>query len=210
MYNLPYYKEHDEQVLLQFMKHNSFAMLIGAANNTPAATQIPFLIEKRENKLSFKGHFMRHTDHHKAFEQNSNSLCIFTGPHTYVSASLYTEPKTASTWNYMSVHAKGQLKFLGDNELLEILEKTTRLFENNEHSPSSFGQLSKEYVEKLAKAIIGFEIEVTEIDAVFKLSQNRDEQSYQNIIHHLEKGVGDAQQIAKEMKNRKKKLFHEK
>lgn len=207
MYNLPYYKEKDKQVLLNFIRQHPFAMVIGCADNVPAATQIPLLLEEREDKLFFTGHFMRNTDHHKAFEQNANVLCVFTGPHTYVSASLYSNPQTASTWDYISIHAKGQMHFLDNSALLTILEKTTSLFENNEHSPSSYKNLPKEYVEKLATAIIGFEIEVMEMDNVFKLSQNRDEQSYQRIIDHLGEGDDDAKQIAVEMKKRKQALF---
>lgn len=210
MYNLPYYKEKDRQVLLNFMKQNPFAMVIGCANDLPAVTQIPLLIEERENKLFLVGHFMRNTDHHKAFEQNSNVLCVFTGPHTYVSASLYTNPLAVSTWDYIAIHARGKMQFVDNVALLTILEKTTKLFENDDHSPASYNKLPKEYVEKLATAIIGFEIEVTELDNVYKLSQNRDEPSYQRIIDHLEKGDEDAKQIALEMKSRKEKLFQQK
>jgi transcriptional regulator len=209
MYNLPYYKEKDQQVLIRFMKEYSFAMLIGCANNIPVATQIPLLIEEREGKLFFTGHFMRHTDHHKAFEQNPNALFVFTGPHTYVSASLYSNTQTASTWNYITVHARGTMLFLDNNSLLKALEKLTDHYEGR-HSPASFTNLPKEYVEKLSPAIIGFEVEVKQIDTVYKLSQNRDEPSYQRIIDHLKKGDENARRIADEMKTRKENLFYEK
>jgi len=207
MYDLPYYKEKDKEILLSFMKQNPFVMLIGCANDRPAVTQIPLLVDERENKLFLTGHFMRNTDHHKAFEQNANVLCVFTGPHTYVSASLYTNPQTASTWDYITIHARGKMQFVDNNELLSILEKTTSLFENNEHSPASYKNLPPEYVSKLSTAIIGFEIEVKELENVYKLSQNRDEPSYQRIIDHLDKGDENAKQIAIEMKLRKKQLF---
>jgi len=193
-------------VLLQFMKEHSFGILIGSANNIPAATQIPFLIEEREDKVFLKGHFMRNTDHHKAFEANPNALCIFTGAHSYVSASLYANQQTASTWNYLSVHVRGEINFLGEDKLLKMLEELTNHFEGTT-SPSSYAHLPVEYVEKLSKAIICFEIEAKEIDSVFKLSQNRDKESYHRIIQHLEKEDTDAQEIAKEMKKRAEELF---
>lgn len=209
MYNLPYFKENDKGAVLQFMKQHPFAMLIGSLNNTPVATQVPFLVEEKEGKLYLVGHIMKGTDHYKAFEKNKTVLCVFTGPHSYVSASLYTDPKTASTWNYMSVHAKGTLSFLNEEALRNILEKTTTLFENNPDSPSSFHHLPAEYISKLIKAIVAIEVEVTGIDNVFKLSQNRDEKSYHNIINHLKKGEGESQQLAKEMEQRASSLFHE-
>jgi transcriptional regulator len=58
------------------------------------------------------------------------------------------------------------------------------------------------------KAIIAFEVEITSIDHVFKLSQNRDEKSYDNIIARLKQDNGDAKAIAEMMESRKSKLFH--
>lgn len=206
MYNLPYYKEKDHKVVIEFMKENPFAILIGSANDIPAATQIPLLIEEREGKIFLKGHFMRNTDHHKAFEQNTNALCIFTGAHTYVSASLYNNPQTASTWNYISVHVRGEINFLGDENLFEMLEELTNHYEGKD-SPSSYSNLTSDYVERLSKAIICFEIEAKEIESIFKLSQNRDKESYHRIIAHLEQSDADAQKIASEMKKRVGTLF---
>ena len=208
MYNIPYFKEKDQQVVINFMQQHPFAMLIGCIDNMPVATQVPLLIEEREGKLFLTGHMMKNTDHHKVFIKNPNALCIFTGPHTYVSASLYTNPQVASTWNYMSVQAKGQLKFTDEETLLKILERTTSLFENNIDSPASFHQLPKDYVHGLAKAIAGFEIEVQVIDNVFKLSQNKDERSYHNIIEHLNQQDSEAQQIASEMQKRAAQLYN--
>ena len=206
MYHLPHYKEQDRQRIKEFIIAHPFAMLVGCSDKMPVATQVPFLIEEKEGELFLKGHIMKGTDHHKAFLQNKNALCVFTGPHTYVSARWYTEPKTASTWNYMSVHARGVLEFKNEDWLLDLLEKTTTHFENDKDSPASYQNLSPEYVEKLAKAIEGFEIKVTALDGIFKLSQNRDKESYQNIIEHLEQQEG-GQKIAEQMKYRETTLF---
>jgi transcriptional regulator len=150
---------------------------------------------------------MKKTDHHLAFLQNPHALAVFTGPHTYVSASLYSNPQQGSTWNYMSVHAKGVLQFTGQQELFDILKRTTSHFENNTESPSLFEKLPPEYIEKMAHAIVAFEIEVTSIDNVFKLSQNRDEESYHSIINKLQQSDVDSRYIAAEMEKRTSQLF---
>ena len=207
MYNLPYFKEKDHAVVLQFMKEHPFALLIGASQNNPVATQVPFLFEERNSKILLKGHIMRSTDHHLALAENNNALCIFTGAHSYVSARLYKDQQTASTWNYMSVHARGKIKFLGEEALLNILQQTTDFFENDHTSPANYKNLPPEYVERLAKAIIAFEIEVDSIENVFKLSQNKDKETYQKIKHHLEGGDADAKKVAEEMAKRNDQLF---
>jgi transcriptional regulator len=57
-------------------------------------------------------------------------------------------------------------------------------------------------VQRMMQAIVAFEIEVDTVRHVFKLSQNRDEQSYANIISNLSGLNADAQEIAMEMKKR--------
>ena len=208
MYNLPYFKEADQKVVLEFMRKNPFVFLTGAdVENKPVTTQVPVFIDERDGKLFLSGHIMRKTDHHRAFEQNPNVLAVFTGPHTYVSASLYTNPLQGSTWNYMIVHARGVVSFASEQELRSILKRTTSHFENNPHSPSLFEKLPAEYVDKMVSAIVAFEIEVQSIDNVFKLSQNRDEGSYHAIIDKLQQSDDDSRQIAEEMQKRTSQLF---
>lgn len=210
MYSLPYFKEKDQQVVLDFIRQHPFAFIAGCSEEgKPVATQIPVFIDERDGTLFLSGHIMKNTDHHKAFLHNSNILAVFTGAHTYVSASWYSDKQQASTWNYISVHAKGVLKFLDEQALLDVLKRTTNHFENNPYSGANFEDLSTEYIQKLAKAIIAFEVEVTQIDNVFKLSQNRDEKSYHDIIGKLDAQDADGKYIAEEMRKRTSQLFKE-
>jgi transcriptional regulator len=208
MYSFPYYKENDPAAVLEFVKEHPFAFICGCdKDNTPVATQIPVFIDERDDKLFLSGHIMKKTDHHKAFLHNNNVLVVFSGPHSYISASWYENKLQASTWNYQSVHAKGVLSFGDEKALIEILKRTTNHFENNPGSGSNFDDLPVEYVHKLTNAIAAFEIEVQHIDHVFKLSQNRDEKSYDNIVQKLKQQEGDAKEIGKIMENRKSKVF---
>ena len=208
MYDLPYFKETDPAVVNTFITDHPFAFLSGCdAGNQPVVTQLPLFLDQRGNTIYLSGHIMRNTDHHLAFVHNPNVLAVFTGAHSYVSASWYSNPRQASTWNYMSVHAKGILKFLDQDGLLAILKRTTNYFENDPHSPSNFEQLPEEYVGRLSRAIIGIEIEVNRMENVFKLSQNRDEASYQHIIEKLSTGEGDGKTVAAEMKKRASRVF---
>jgi transcriptional regulator len=209
MYNLPYFKENDQQVVLQFIRQHPFAFISGCdENNRPVATQIPVFIEEREGKLYLSGHMMKQTDHHKAFEKNPNVLCVFTGHNTYVSATWYSDPNQASTWNYMSVHVKGQLRFLDEQALIDVLKKTSLHFENgNTHSSTVYDNLPDDYRNKLIKAIVAFEVEVESIDNVFKLSQNRDKESYQHIIEKLSREDANGKTIAEEMGKRINNVF---
>lgn len=208
MYNLSHFKETDTQRVMEFMRAHPFVMLCGAfLNGRPVATQVPVLFREVDGRLFLRGHFMRKNDHHLAFAENPDALVVFTGPHEYVNASWYSNPVQASTWNYLAVHARGTMKFVSEESLMKILEETTDHFENNSHSPALFKNLPTEYVQRLIKAIIGFEIEVNEIDNVFKLSQNRDKESYHNIMQKLHERGSDGAAIAEEMGKRIDEVF---
>ena len=210
MYNYPHYKERDKEKLIEFMRNHPFITLIGFDNSGRIeATQIPVLVEEKEEKLFIYGHIAKKSDHHKAFEESPNVLALFTGAHAYVSGSWYSgNPHQASTWNYISIHARGQIKFLEEAALIELLRKLSLHFENNNTNSSTvYDNLPADYKEKLIKAIIPFEVEVTELDNVYKLSQNRDEKSYDNIVQQLKQQEGDAKEIGNLMGKRKKQVF---
>ena len=209
MYDLPHHKEKNHEEIIQFMKDHPFIFITGSdANNKPVATQIPVFIDEKEGKYFLTGHIMKNTDHHKAFEQNPNILAVFSGPHTYVSATWYANPSIGSTWNYMSVHAKGTIRFGDTNELIAILKRLTLHYENNNAASTTvFDNLPSEYTERMMKAIVPFEIAIDDLQHVFALSQGRDEKSYDNIVKELKQKDGDAKKVGEIMEKRKSKVF---
>ena len=209
MYEMPYFKETDPEAVRQFIDAHPFAFISGCdAENTPVATQIPLFFEEKNGRQILRGHIMRNTDHHKAFVHNPNVLAVFTGPHSYVSATWYTDPHTASTWNYMSVHAKGIIRFLDDEALADVLRKTSLHFENYQHeSPTAFDNLPKEYNQQNMKAIVAFEIKILKLDNTFKLSQNQDAKSYDTIMKKLKEQGENGKAISDEMGKRREGLF---
>ncbi len=211
MYNFSYFKEKDKQRILDFLEENPFAFLTGSfLSGSQVATQIPILMEERDGELFLQGHFMRNTDHHKAFVENPNALLVFTGPSCYVSASWYSNPQIGSTWNYMSVHVAGKINFMTNDELTAFMRKLTLKFEKgNTQSQTFFDNLPESFLNNMMPAILGFEIKADKLENVFKLSQNRDEKSYENIISKLQEIGGSSALIADELIKRKVELFLE-
>lgn len=208
MYNIPYFKAADDKEVFAFMQAHSFITLCGSdENNQPVATHIPVIIEERNDKIFLQAHVMRKQKHTVAFRHNPKVLAIFSGAHTYVSASWYQNKEVASTWNYQAVHAKGIVHWKDEEFLHALLTKLTENFEADPHSPSLVSKMSSGYVRDMMKAIIAFEIEITGIEHVFKLSQNRDEESYKNIMAHLQEGDADAKAVAETMKENKQNVF---
>lgn len=211
MYHFSYFKEKDRQTILEFIEKHPFAFMTGSfASGMQVATQLPVLLEERDGSLFLQGHIMRNTDHHKAFVENPNVLLVFTGPSCYVSASWYSNPQIGSTWNYMSVHMVGEVRWMTNEELVGFMRKLTLKFEEgNTQSQTIYDNLPDSFLGKMMPAIAGFEVRADKIENVFKLSQNRDEKSYMNIINKLTERGGDSAMIADEMRKRKAELFPE-
>lgn len=209
MYNYPHYKETDPKEVIAFMQAHPFAMVIGVTKEGRIeTTQVPVLIEEKEGKIYISGHIARKSSHHTALAESLNALVVFTGPHSYVSGSWYDNPQQASTWNYIAVHARGKVQWMEEEAFTHFLKKLSLHFENyNSASSTAYDNLPQDYLDKLRKAIVGFEIDVSELDNVHKLSQNRDEKSYDNIINELEKGNEDSRKIGELMEKRKTKVF---
>jgi len=201
MYDIPHFKAGDPQEVLTFMRDHPFATLTAvSADGKPVATQVPVFIDERDGVLYLSGHLMRKSGHHLALEANPHALVLFTGAHAYVSASWYTDPRMASTWNYMTVQASGPVRFGGEEELRAILKRTTDHFEGSTDTPASMSHMDPGYIDRMLKAIIAFEVTVEDLQHVFKLSQNRDAASHANIIAHLEKGTAEEAEIARWMR----------
>ena len=210
MYDYPQYKEQDRGKVIEFMKAHPFVTLAGTdKSGRIELTQVPVLIKEQDKKLFIVGHIARKSEHHKAFTSGNEVLALFTSPHTYVSGSWYKgNPQQASTWNYISIHARGAIEFGTEDELRDLLREFTLHFENGNASSSTvYDNLPADYIEKLIKAIVPFKIEVTELENVFKLSQNRDKESYLNIMDKLDQQGEDGKFIAQKMKERQDGLF---
>lgn len=200
MYKVGKFLERDLDKLIPFMQAHPFAVVIGANQNIPSATQIPLQIKREGDVVKLVGHVMKKTDHHEAFVSNENVLALFHGVHAYISASVYEDPASASTWNYSSVQAKGKIRLLDNEETRAVIKELTDQYEASD-SPAAFHQMSDEYIDHHLKAIAGFEITVTSLEGVFKLSQNHPQVNQESIVNHLSQSDDvQAQEVAKQMK----------
>lgn len=209
MYDHPDYKDKDPEAISKFIETYPLAVLSGCDRGYhPVATQVPVLLEKEGDKQFLRGHMIKGATHHKAFAENPLVMLVFPGPQSYVSATWCAKKQSASTWNYMSVQATGEIRFLGEEALRAIMQKSTLHFEGGDsNSPTVFRNLDPAYVEHLMKYIIAFEVRVDSMDHVFKLSQDQDAGCYKSIIRELKKGDPNAKMVAGEMEKRFSGLF---
>jgi transcriptional regulator len=183
------YREEDREKILEFLKQNNFPALVSKNGESLVATHLPVEIEAGENdKLTIYGHMSRANPQWKTFGAQE-VLLIFQGAHTYISPTWY-DHVNVPTWNYMMVHVYGKARVVEGEELHSVL---SRLVERHE-AASSYGleSLPPDFVAKEMNGVAGFAVDVTRIDAGYKLSQNRNDKDHENIIHELEKRKDEA------------------
>ncbi|MGA9785774.1 MAG: FMN-binding negative transcriptional regulator [Candidatus Sulfotelmatobacter sp.] len=188
MYIPEYFRVRDHEDAIKFMRANPFAILISSTEAGPFATHLPIFVRANEGgeKIVLRGHVAKANPHWRYLEQQPQCLTIFHGPHSYISPSNYTLRESVPTWNYGAVHLYGKAQVFSSAEALQgILHELIQTFEPA--YASQWASLDEAYRERMLRQIVGFEIEVTKMEAKFKLGQNRTREDQQNMIASLEK-----------------------
>ncbi|HEV8513821.1 MAG TPA: FMN-binding negative transcriptional regulator [Cyclobacteriaceae bacterium] len=183
MYTPAHFKNENQEELKEFIRQNGFGILVSQVEKKIWATHIPLVLTS-DNKLW--GHISLGNKQSKSLPDGEEVMVIFTGPHTYISSSWY-DHENVPTWNYIAVHVYGKIRTIEGDELVESLRQLTNKYEKNSTHPVSVDTMAKKYLDTQMRGILGIEITINQIEASYKLSQNRDEKNHTNIISELEK-----------------------
>ncbi len=198
MYIPKLYREEDREKILEFLKQNNFPALVTHDGEKPTATHLPVEVLENENgSLTILGHMSRANPQWRSFGEQE-VLLIFQGAHTYISPRWY-DHVNVPTWNYMMVHVYGKVRLVEGEALYSLL---SRLVKNHEE-PNAYDleSLPQDFVQKEMNGVVGFAVDVTRVDAGYKLSQNRNDGDHENIIRELEgRGDENSAAVAKSMR----------
>jgi len=202
MYIHKLYREEDRVKIFEFLRQNDFATLVTYDGEKPTASHLLMEVIEDGEKLFVNGHMSKANPLWKTFETNLEVLVIFLGPHTYISPTWYNH-MNVPTWNYQSVHVYGKPRIVSDHdEAYSILSRVVAKYEDS--SSYSMEKLPQDFVEKEMKGIVAFQVEVMRLEANYKLSQNRDDESYKSVVSHLEERMDDMSHgVAEEMKKQR-------
>lgn len=206
MYIPELYKNENPQEIEQFLHQNGFAILVNQTQGKLWATHTPLLLETlEEGKLSLCGHISKENPQAQDFQTNEEVLAIFQGPHTYISSSWY-DHENVPTWNYIAVHVYGTLELLDHEQSVSSLKRLVDKYEKTQEHPVRVENLSAKTMRQ-AHGIVAFRIHIKAIEAKKKLSQNRDDANYKNIMQQLDQSEdAHAKAIAREMKQNRRNL----
>ncbi|WP_350292207.1 FMN-binding negative transcriptional regulator [uncultured Croceitalea sp.] len=198
MYIPHYYKNKNVDEVKEFLRKNSFGILINQVDGKPWATHIPLELDKDEDgKEILVSHISKANPQWKEFEKQPEVLCIFNGPHSYISSSWYKEEEVP-TWDYIAVHVYGKLTILDEEAVMKSLHKLVTKYEKDSKNPISLHNMSQKTLRQV-KGVVGFKIEITDIQAAYKLSQTRSG-DHATIIKELNEGNVTSKEIARHIK----------
>ncbi|MDH5220798.1 MAG: FMN-binding negative transcriptional regulator [Betaproteobacteria bacterium] len=187
MYSPPYNRVEDRRELVEFMRANSFALLVTAAGGAPTASHLPVTVADGDGGLVIHSHMARPNPQWQEFFDDE-VLVVFSGPHAYVSPRWYEATERVPTWNYAAVHAYGKVRVTTDKAAK--LEAQRRLVaELDPEWLPRFDALRAEYIAQMLEGIVTFDVAVTRLETRWKLSQNRGRREQELIALELEKSA---------------------
>lgn len=176
----------DRKFLHDFMDEFSFVELVTAAPDI-RITHIPVWIDRSAGPYGkIYGHVSRQNPQSKTFDGKQSAVLVFRGPHSYISPTWYAKTDVVPTWNFAVVHASGRLKAIDEKKALhDLLARLIAKFETYQNSGYDFLKLPEGYKYGLMQGIIGFEMEVEQLEGKFKLGQERNEVDRAGILKNL-------------------------
>jgi transcriptional regulator len=198
MYIPRQFQNTNDAEIRAFIDANGFGVLINQTMGKLWGSHIPLMLSTDGKKLT--GHISKANPQWKYFETEKEVLAIFNGPHAYISSSWY-DHENVPTWNYIAVHVYGRLRIIEGEELLTALKQMVDQYEKNSTNPVSVEKMSPQFLRSHVDALVGFEIEISNVEAAYKLSQNRDKRNHDEIIRQLEKtDQAESSALANQMK----------
>ena len=193
MYIPEHFQAPDEQDLHALIAEHPLGIIVTNGPHGLDANHIPFELEAGQGQRgTLIGHVARANTVWQEVKDGDEVLVIFRAEQAYISPNFYPSKqenhKSVPTWNYSVVHVRGKIT-IHDNErhVRGVVAKLTHRHEASQPVPWKMSDAPKDYIASMVKAIVGIEIEITEITGKFKLSQNRDARDAQGVADNLKR-----------------------
>jgi transcriptional regulator len=175
MYQPPQFQAKDHAQALEIIRAHPFASLISMDDaGLPFVTHLPLHLEEQGDMLVLFGHCAKPNAHWKYLKERPQAVVTFLGANAYLSPQIYPDLARVPSWNYVAVHCTVQATLIEEPEAKDQLLK--KLI--GDHEPAYKQQwidLGVEYQHKMLKGIVGFELQVVDLQCKIKINQHRPE-----------------------------------
>jgi transcriptional regulator len=177
MYQPAHFRQDDREAIRALVARNPLGSLVIDLDGRLEGTHVPCLFDPDHPEGgALRFHLARANPTATALDGSREALVMFTGPQAYISPDWYTSRDQVPTWNYVAVHVYGTPRPLDDAELGRLLDDLTREHETPLPKPPwSTAKLPPDRYARMRRAIVGLLMPIREIQAKWKLSQNRTE-----------------------------------
>lgn len=216
MYVPAHFAASDLDKIADFVDRVGAADLVTFDGTRPVATLLPVIWERppagKEGHGRLLGHVALNNPQWSTAATEAQALAIVHGPQAYISPSWYQSKKehgrVVPTWNYTTVHFSGQVTFHKDSDWLrDIVTRLTERYEAGRDDRWRVTDAPGKFIDGQLRAIVGMELQIEQIEAKDKLSQNRPPQDRANVITALKAEPDpDAHEIAGLMAAREREL----
>lgn len=182
MYSRPSFKMTEQQCF-EFLGSDSFGQLITCSNGKIVQTYVPFIVDQENNCLY--GHIAKQNGQVEFLQASDDLVVTFLGEDVYISPSWYQSTEQVPTWNYQAVEIKGRATLLDEQGTFAVVDKLSQIHEAQFDNPWLIGKLSEKKTNAMLKAIVGFRVDISEINGHSKMSQNKSIEDFQGVIDGL-------------------------
>lgn len=203
MYLPKHFLPNQESRVRKLIEQNPFMTILSYSKDSmPFINHLPIIFSSKPSEERILiGHMSKQNPQWRHFIDNPNATFIVQGPHTYITPKWYKFGRDVPTWNYAVAHLQGKVELVESfSEQVEILKQLTCFFEKSNPSPWEF-ELPDDLLDEtaLTSAIISFRFKIEEVDAKFKLSQNRSTEDKSGIIEGLKERTDEKSRAVREM-----------
>jgi transcriptional regulator len=191
MYVPAHFDENRVPVLHEAIRRIGFGTLVTLGDGGIEASHVPMLIDAEPPPSgTITGHLARANPQWRSIKYDVEALAIFTGADSYVSPSWYATRqqtgKVVPTWNYIAIHARGRLRFFDNRESLRrVVTRLTDKYETPRTAPWRVTDAPADYIDAMLKAIVGFELTITQLEGKWKMSQNQPVENRAGVVQGL-------------------------
>lgn len=175
MYQPAQFRSQDPEIAADLIRANPLASLISTDDDgLPFVTHLPLHLRRDGGAFRLLGHCARGNPHWRYLAARPTALVTFLGPHAYLSPRVYPDLQRVPSWNYLAVHCTVRATLVEDAAAKDALLKQLIA----DHEPAYAAQwrgLDEAFAHKMLAAIVGFELEVIELQCKLKLNQHRPE-----------------------------------
>lgn len=161
----------DREEMLRFAGERGFAHIFTASDAGLFVVHVPILVTRGGKVWFHVARRNRIADH----IDGSAVLISVAGRDAYQSANWYVSDNQVPTWHYEAVEIEGPARTLSDEELVALLDGLSDRHEG-QHSPErpwTRAKMAPGKFEAMTRAIVGFEVEPTQVRGTRKFNQHK-------------------------------------